>query len=90
MAKKRKTRSQKLTSDTRHQNTSPSFPSSQSISLQDLGIQTQKISPSLPVQPSTLSMNSEYTYVRHDLQKTTLITGAIILVELVLFFVVKL
>jgi hypothetical protein len=94
MAKKRKTKSQKLAADFRHQNLPPSLSSTiiptQEISLADIGIKPKKISTFSPVRPSDHSIEKEYSYVRHDLKKTSLITSAIILVELVLFFVVKL
>lgn len=90
MAKKRKTRSQKLASDSRHQNLSQSLSPTQEISLVDIGIKT-KTSPSVSTaSPVHHSIEKEYGYVLHDLKKTSLITSAIILVELVLFFVVKL
>ncbi len=90
MAKKRKTRLQKLASDNRHQNLSQSRPSAQGISLKDIGVLTEVGSPYSTRQPIIHSLDKEYSYVRHDLKKTSLITSAIILVELVLFFVVKL
>jgi hypothetical protein len=90
MAKKRKTRSQKLASDTRHQNLSQSHPPLQEISLNDIGIKPEQKISLAASQPIAHSIDKEYSYVSHDLRKTTLITSAIILVELVLFFVVKL
>jgi len=90
MAKKRKTRSQKLASEFRHQNLPPSISPTQQISLEDIGIKPKKSLTVSPSQPSTHSIEKEYSYVHHDLKKTSLITSAIILVELVLFFVVKL
>jgi len=92
MAKKRKTKSQKLASDTRHQNPSPSqsFSPTPELSLNDIGIIPKKITPTKVAQPQIRSIEKEYGYVTHDLRKTSLITGAIILIELVLFFVVKL
>lgn len=91
MAKKRKTRSQKLVSDIRHQR------------LANLSISVKGASPALepdqtkpklakPPSPpiSAHSDSQEYSFVLHDLKKTSAITGAIILIELVLFFVVKL
>ncbi len=84
MAKKRKTRSQKYAADLR-QHVSSSLTTNTAVSLSEVGIQPLKTS-----HVSSHSNLSEYHFVRHDLIKTSTITGAIILVELVLFFVVKL
>ncbi|CAN5156007.1 hypothetical protein BH09PAT1_BH09PAT1_3710 [soil metagenome] len=85
MAKKRKTRSEKIAGDIRQQKLSSSPTPSLSISLNDIGINPQPIKTN-----PTHSISHEYEFVKHDLIKTSTITGAIILVELVLFFVVKL
>jgi len=87
MAKKRKTRQQKIISDLRHQNLSPRATQSPQISL----TQINKFTPAATKQQissgKTLPLN-EYAFVRHDLKRTSFITGAIVLAELVLFFVV--
>jgi hypothetical protein len=88
MAKKRKTRSQKYSADLRHQVHSQSPTPLSTISLNDIGIKPSEVTRKT-ISPSSQPHLEEYTYVKHDLRKTSLITGAIILVELVLFFVVK-
>jgi len=86
MAKKRKTRSQKIAADLRQQKLSSPPPTYSTVSLSDIGLRPQPITKPL----SHSSISQEYQFVKHDLIKTSTITGAIILVELVLFFVVKL
>lgn len=87
MAKKRKTRSQKISSDLRQKDLSSKASPEHSLPLTS----APTTSNDLPI-PSTNSrhaVSSEYKFVSHDLIKTSSITGAIIIAELVLFFLVK-
>lgn len=93
MAKKRKTRQQKFESDRRHTSprhqTAPSVSSShQEVATATTPATTNTLSPiAKPSKPAIST--SEYQFVRHDLLKTSSITGAIIIAELVLFFVLR-
>jgi hypothetical protein len=92
MAKKRKTRQQKLQSDKRHtvmqHQTTPVVLSPRSESRYETPV-TATATP-LTVKPTKHAIStSEYQFVRHDLLKTSTITGAIIVAELVLFFVLR-
>jgi BRCT domain type II-containing protein len=75
MKKKRKTRSEKIHSEYKNRiNTN-----AESSTLLDF---------SLP-KKSSVSETITYSHVRSDLQKTVLITSAIVVAELVLFFVMS-
>lgn len=91
MAKKRKTRQQKLQSDKRH--TTQRYQTAPIVSPTH---QTASPPPATTPAAATVSgptrhtiSTSEYQFVRHDLLKTSTITGAIIVAELVLFFVLR-
>jgi len=75
MKKKRKTRSEKIHSEYKNKANA----NAESSTLLDF---------SLP-KKSSVSETITYSHVRSDLQKTVLITSAIVLAELVLFFVMS-
>lgn len=79
MKKNRKTRSEKISADMRIKNISPDTRTSH-VSVPS--------STNLSISQSALPAN-QYTFVRSDLQKTIIITSAIVIAELVLFFVMK-
>lgn len=91
MAKKRKTRQQKIMADRRQMSPqlhkpSPSLPVFQEAIEAASPVQNPVSKP----EKSHVSLTTkEYDYVRHDLIKTGSVTGAIILAELVLFFVLR-
>lgn len=85
MAKKRKTRSQKIAADLKRQDLSIRASASPSFSLPV----TSLIKPTASVRTITHTTVNEYQFVRHDLIKTSLITGAVIVVELVLSFLMR-
>lgn len=89
MSKKKKTRQQKIQADKRRQNMSI-------INTHQLRNDNSTIlssSPSFPLSPissETLQKNIvDYTFVRHDLVRTILVTSAIILAEFLLFYFLK-
>lgn len=75
MKKKRKTRSEKIHSEYKNKSNA----NTESSTLLDF---------SLP-KKSSVSETITYSHVRSDLQKTVLITSAIVVAELVLFFVMS-
>jgi|GEM_PF-4196164 len=84
MAKKRKTRQEKISATLRH-NENPVTYSLFSFKKLPL-INSQP--PTIPTDAHNYDANS-YQSIRHDLIKTSAITGAIILTELALFFVLR-
>ncbi|MEK7605283.1 MAG: hypothetical protein AAB478_02030 [Patescibacteria group bacterium] len=85
MAKKRKTRSQKIAAELKRQNLTIQAVSSPSLPL-TLPTFTQ---PVVPTKSVTHNLTQDYHFVRHDLIKTMLITTAVIVVELVLSFLMR-
>lgn len=85
MAKKRKTRSQKIAAELKRQNLTVQAVSSSSLPLA-FPTFTQHV---VPIKSVTPTLTQDYHFVRHDLIKTTLITGAVIVVELVLSFLMR-
>ncbi len=85
MAKK-KTREQKILADTRHfsyhLDTNPAK-SSPSSDQKESSTSTYKLNLS-PSRPNVVT--SSYAYVSQDLRKTALITGAILITQLVIYF----
>ena len=85
MAKKRKTRSQKVLADTRHSlyhletTAQVSYPNEQ---------KEEKQTPSafkLNLSPATQASNMSYSYVLPDLRKTAIVTAGILIIQLVLY-----
>ncbi|MBI2034751.1 MAG: hypothetical protein HYT11_03415 [Candidatus Levybacteria bacterium] len=82
MAKKRKTRKQKLTSDLR----------SQVHHVSSVNEQQFTYTPSAHISqstPNTVILTQDYQYVTKDLLKTAIVTGVIVAFELILFFSTK-
>lgn len=86
MAKKRKTREQKLKSDLRHQ----SLPKRSALLSSPTATPTlnQPVTKQSTLAPTHGALN-EYQFVEHDLKKTSTITGAIVIAELVIFFLMR-
>lgn len=84
MAKERKSKRQKLLSDKRHSQKSPSQSSEQIYSLSD----TRRLSTAKQTKKSvtTSISTSEYGYLTHDLRKFAIITGSILAVELGIYW----
>ena len=78
MAKRKKTRQQKMIADIRHQ--VYSLEGSSSISVEK--------TPPIPSIPQIVQATS-YNYLKHDLIKTAFLTGIILAVQSILFFLLK-
>ncbi len=82
MAKHRKTRQEKMVADSRHVTyhleTSPAQASSPVVK----NTHSQSLNLELPV---VKTITTSYDYVRADLRKTVLVTGAIIIAQIFLF-----
>ena len=85
MAKKRKTRSQKLLADTRH------FAYHLETSAAQVKLPVEKkLSLSLNFDtPNILKPAVSYSYVFQDLKKTALITFSILTAQIILFFILN-
>ena len=91
MAKKRRTRKQKILRDTRQKQAVSVGQKSEDIPMK---AHTQHASPNTQIiaksQPkSSVITTAQYQYLPKDLIKTAMLTGAIVLAELILFFVSK-
>jgi hypothetical protein len=86
MAKRRKTRKEKVRGDTRRVVPTPSSdfasPSSPLFTIPS--------SSPTPSKPQNTVTTHSYSYLSKDLRKTLILTSSIIIVELVLAFIVKL
>ncbi|GIW61450.1 MAG: hypothetical protein KatS3mg089_0302 [Patescibacteria group bacterium] len=91
MSKKKKTRLQKIKADKRRQNISISIENTSHLRDNNSSILSSSPSFALsPVSYNNLPKNIvEYTFVRQDLVRTTVVTLAIILAEFLLFFFLK-
>ncbi|MBP6882359.1 MAG: hypothetical protein KBC15_02260 [Candidatus Levybacteria bacterium] len=87
MAKKRKTRQEKISSDLRPH--SASLSSSGTFSYSAPTNSKGNLPNSSSIAGITSIHTNDYSYVGKDLIHTALITGAIILVELVIFFFIR-
>jgi hypothetical protein len=98
MAKKKKTRKQKILSDLRHQQ--PLSHSEQSVIDQaDTATQTPRSTlfqytantPTTSVTKTPLRSTAitDYHYLGHDLRKTAILTGAIVIAQVVLFLLIN-
>lgn len=89
MSKKKKTRLQKIKTDKRRQNISIE----NTNHLRNNNSSVLLSSPSFALSPlsyENLPKNIvDYTFVRHDLMRTTVVTLAIIFAEILLFFFLK-
>jgi len=85
MAKHRKTRQQKLVADQRHLTYHL-----ETISAEDLPTTGKKTvtTPKIDL-PISRPQVSTYAYVTHDLRKTGLITGSILIAQIFLFIVIN-
>lgn len=86
MAKKRKTRKQKLSADIRRETTLESTP------MHTYAPTFVATAPESQIVPRTVThaiSTINYEYLKVDLRKTLVVTGAIILLQLVLFLVTK-
>lgn len=79
MAKRKKTRQQKIIADTRHK--LYSLQGSYSVSIRE------NKEPILPT--PQVAQTTTYTYLKHDLLKTAFLTGAILAIQSILFFLLK-
>lgn len=91
MSKKKKTRLQKIKTDKRRQNISISIENTSH--LRDNNSSILSSSPYFALSPRSYEKLPkkiiDYTFVRHDLMRTTVVTLAIILAEFLLFFFLK-
>jgi len=90
MPKNKKTRKQKILSDhRRHQN--PVAVNSYSFEKPTISIQTPQEPPAIPSRPpnSSAIATSDYHYLFADLLKTMILTGSIIVGELILRYFAK-
>ncbi len=83
MAKRKKTREQKIAADSRHKDYSKNIQPIQIVA------QTQKVFSQIQQAPSPKSSVFEYSYLYSDLIKTTILTFSIIILELVLKYFFK-
>lgn len=84
MAKRKKTRQQKIMADQRREASTTSLYSFSSETL----IQQAK-QPSTLVKNMTTALSSSYQYLASDLRKTAIFTGSIIIFELILKYFIK-
>ncbi len=85
MAKHRKTRQQKLVADQRHLTYHL-----ETSSAQDIPSTEKKVDSSYKLNlPSSRPHVATYAYVNHDLRKTGIITGFIIIAQIFLFIIIN-
>lgn len=94
MAKHRKTRKEKIRSENRQEHVFAT-PLQESISPQENRSFSFTFSPKKNATPSKLGQQKpaqpadDYSFVKHDLIKTTAVVGSIIVAELLLFLVIR-
>ena len=94
MSKRKKTREQKIISDLRRKITLSRQPNQIKTSTQDVNSETPQKAftfsiPSIMPQKNNVQSSTIYPYLFSDLRKTTALTGLILCVELLLFFLMK-
>lgn len=84
MAKKKKTKEEKILADKRRIIQNESL---YSLPLESLTIQEKQ--PFAPVRQTVVIATSSYKYLAHDLRKTAVFTSIIVTIELILKFLIK-
>lgn len=89
MPKKKKTRKQKMLTDSRHQAEKNDVPTQQTFSYSVESPKRKETTISPKVSVSHAISTSEYSYLSKDLIKTFAVTGIIIFAEILLFFILN-
>jgi hypothetical protein len=93
MAKKRKTRKQKMLADLRHQTRTPSSPLTTSIHTvsipKEAALSESDKSPIQTALPAKTITTDHYSYLVKDLKKTLILTSGIVVIQFIFAYLTK-